>query len=241
MDVSGAMEGVRADRLLLAVAEHLRVPLTAIARRAELGQLTGRTESADADAIRTQACAALALVDSYLLSLELTGKRSSLELEPVSASSMLVDAAHELDRFAKHYQVQLEVEVGGKFGPVIGNPQGLRAALLSLGFSLVEAQAAQDMQGPRRVMMAMHRTPLGIAAGAYGNYQALNANHWRTALRLAGRAQQPITNLAPGSGAGLFVADTILRSMNSRLRVGRYQRQSGLAATLQPSPQLHLV
>ena len=241
MDVSDSVEGVQADSLLLSVAEHLKVPLTTIARQAELSQLTGRVELVDAYAIRTQAAAALNLVDSYLLGLELMSRQASLELEPVSVSSMLVDAAHDLDRFAKHYGVQLEVELGGKFGPVMSNPQGLRAALLSLGFALVEAQAAQDIQGPRRVILATHRAPRGIVTGIYGRYEALSADRWRAALGLAGKARQPITSLVPGSGAGLFVADTILRSMETRLRVSKYLNRSGLAATLQSSPQLSFV
>jgi K+-sensing histidine kinase KdpD len=241
MDVSNATEGVQAGSLLLSVAEHLKVPLTTIARQAELGQLTGQPDMTDAAAIRAQATAALTLVDSYLLGLELASKQAGLQLEPVSVSSTVMDAAHELDNFAKYYQVQLEVEVGGKFGPVMGHPQGLRAALLSLGFALVEAQASQDIQGPRRLVMATHRTPLGIVTGVYGKYEALSARRWRNALGLAGKARQPIANLTPGNGAGLFVADTILRSMDSRLRVGRYSRQSGLAATFQPSHQLQFV
>jgi len=233
--------GVRADSLLLSVAEHLKVPLTTIARQAELGQLTGQAELIDAAAIRTQAVAALTLVDSYLLGLELMSKQASLELEPVSVSSTLVDAAHDLEQFARQYRVELEVSIGGKFGPVMCHPNGLRAALLSLGFALVEAQASQDMQGPRRVVLATHRTPLGIVAGVYGRYEALNSERWRAALGLVGTARQPLTNLMPGSGAGLFVADTIMRSMNAQLRVGRYQQQRGLATTLKPSSQLQFV
>lgn len=138
--------------------------------------------------------------------------------------------------------MQLEVEIGGRFGPVMSHPNGLRAALLSLGFALVEAQASQELQGkPRRVVLATHRTPLGIVTGIYGQYEALSSARWRAALGLVGKARQPLTNLTPGSGAGLFVADTIMRSMHTRLRVGRYHRQSGLAATLQLSQQLRFV
>ena len=57
------------ERLLVSVAEQLKVPLTQIARRAELGE--ARILPIDARAVHTEATAALALVDSYLLSLEL--------------------------------------------------------------------------------------------------------------------------------------------------------------------------
>ena len=241
MDSIADGEGVDADSLLLSVAEQLKAPLTAIACQAELGQLTGRVELTDTAAIRTQAISALTLVDSYLLGLDLMHRQSHLQLEPVSLSSTITDAAHDLTRFAGHYNVQLEVEVQGRYGPVMSNSQGLRAALLSLGFALVEAQASPDMRGPKRVVLAAHRTPRGIVSGIYGQYERLSAEHWRAALGLVGRAPQPISALTSGSGAGLFVADVILRSMESRLRVGRYRRQSGLAATFQPSQQLMIV
>jgi hypothetical protein len=83
---------LRTDSLLLSVAEHLKVPLTTIARQAELGQLTGQVNLTDAAAIRAQAMAALTLVDSYLLGLELLSRQASLELEPVSVASTLTDA-----------------------------------------------------------------------------------------------------------------------------------------------------
>lgn len=132
MGSSAGGEQVRADSLLLSVAEQLKVPLTAIARQAELGQLTGDAERVDPAAIRMQATAALTLVDSYLLGLELLRTEERLHLEPVSISSTLTDAAHDLDRFAQQYQVQLEVEIGGKYGPVMGNPRA-SGQRLSLG------------------------------------------------------------------------------------------------------------
>ncbi len=239
--IAGGNEHVRADSLLLSVVEHLKVPLTTIARQAELGQLTGQAELTDVAAIRTQALAALTLLDSYLLGLELMNRSASLELEPVSVSSTLMDAAHDLDQFARQYRVELEVVVGGKFAPVMSHPNGLRAALLSLGFALIESQAARDVRQPRRVVLATHRTPFGVVAGAYGQHEALSTDRWRAALGLVGKARQPLTSFMPGSGAGLFVADTIMRSMHTQLRVGRYLRQSGLAATLQPSHQLTFV
>lgn len=241
MDIPFGGERLGADDLLFSVAEHLKTPLTAIVRQAELGQLTGQAGLVDAAAIRTQAAAALTLLDSYLLGLNLMHSQMLLQLEPVSVTSTVVDVAHDLSRFAGCCNVQLEVEVQGKYGPVMSNPQGLRAALLSLGFALVEAQAVQDVSGPKRVVVAAHRSPHGIVTGVYGQYEKLSASHWRAALGLVGRARQPIATLTSGNGAGLFVADAILRSMETKLRVGRYQRQSGLAATLQPSKQLTIV
>jgi K+-sensing histidine kinase KdpD len=240
MQLAAAEAGTEWGDLLSAVAEQLKVPLTVISRQAELGQLTGSTDVAGTALMRTQADAALQLVDSYLLGLELLRSQAQLELEPVSVSSTLVDTAHALTRFAREYNVDIEVEVGGKYEPVMAHARGLRAALLSLGFGLVEALAAND--GKRQCLkLATHRTPQGIITGVYGVGDGLQAAQWRNALKLIGRAQQPLTGLSAGTGAGLFVADTIFKGMASQLRVGLWQHQRGLAATLQPSRQLQLV
>lgn len=229
-----------ANELLVSVAEQLKVPLAIIARQAELRELTGSESSMDVAIIAAQADAALILVDSYLLGLELLQSQTRLELEPVSVSSMLVDAAHELHGFARQYGITVEMETAGRYGPVMSNPRGLKAALLSLGFALIEAQAAAAEDVPHKVVLATHRTPHGIITGIYGS-QSVTMDAWRRALTLCGKASQPLTGLSSGSSAGLFVADAILRSMDSRLRPGRYLRRGGLAATLQPSRQLQLV
>lgn len=229
-----------ANELLVSVAEQLKVPLAIIARHAELGSLVGSDSSLDSNTIATQAEAALVLVDSYLLGLELLRTQTQLEFEPVSVSSMLVDTAHELFGFARQYGITVELETAGKYGPVMSNPRGLKAALLSLGFALIEAQAAAEQDTSHRVTLAMHRTPHGIVTGMYGT-QSVTADAWHRALVLCGKARQPLTELSYGSSAGLFVADTILRCMDTRLRPGRYLRRGGLAATLQPSRQLQLV
>jgi hypothetical protein len=234
-------QAAQPDRLLLSIAEQLRQPLTSIARQAELAQLTGDVQLVHNHGIRTQATAALSLLDSYLLGLDLLRDPDQLQLQPISLSSLLADTWHELDAFAKHYNVELELITGGKYGPVMGHPAGLKAAMLSVGFALVEAQAEWAERKHKVISLAVHRTPHGIVAGVYGQQPAVNASTWRTALELCGQARQPFVGLPGASAAGLFVADAILRSMNSRLRVGRYQHQGGLAATLQPSQQLQFV
>jgi len=226
-----------ATELLRSVAEQMKLPLTQIVRQVELANLGAGP--VDTQALQTQATVALTLVDSYLLGLQLLSEQASLALEPVSVASTLTDTAHELSRFAKQYNVGLEVHVAGRYEPVMAHHVGLRAALLSLGYALVEAQAAQG--GKRRLVLASHRGAHGIVAGLYGKYENLQASQWRRALELCGRAGQPFTTVSTGSGAGLFVADAILQAMATRLRVGRYHKQTGLAATLLPSQQLRLV
>lgn len=244
--IAAEAAGTEWGDLLSAVAEQLKVPLTIIARQAELWAVspesTPSSLSTYGQATRIQADAALQLVDCYLLGLELLRGQTQLNLEPVSVSSTLVDAAHALSRYARQYEVRIEVEVAGKYEPVMAHGRGLKAALVALGFSLIEAQAAhEDRRAHQRLVLGTHRTAHGISTGIYGMDSGLHPSDWRAARQLAGRAPQPFVGLSPGSGAGLFVADTIFRSMASELRVGLWQRRRGLAATLQPSRQLQLV
>ncbi|HEV2403276.1 MAG TPA: hypothetical protein VGS08_03685 [Candidatus Saccharimonadales bacterium] len=230
---------VPANELLTSVAEQLKLPLSNIARASELAQLTDRIGMAELSAIHAQAMAALTLVDGYMLGLELLRDQASLALEPVSISSVLTEVAHALEGFAKQYRVVIELEITGKYGPVLGHRAGLRAVFMSLGQELIEAQAAHTKSA--RLTLAASRSGYGITAGMYSNYEELQAVHWKQALELCGRARQPFTMMSAGSGAGIFVADTILQAMDTRLRVGRYRRQRGLVTVLRSSPQLSLV
>lgn len=230
---------IPANELLKSVAEQLKLPLMNIARQSELSQLLGHIEPAELLGIQTNAIAALSLVDSYMLGLDLLRKQEPLDLEPISVSSAMTEVAHTLELFAKQYGVIIELEIGGKYGPVMGNYRGLKAALVSLGYELIEAQAAHT-RSPH-LTLAATRNVHGVAAGMYSAYEDLQAEHWRRAVELCGQAQQPFTTLTTGSGAGIFVADTILQSMDARLRVGHYHKQRGLVTVLRPSPQLRLV
>jgi hypothetical protein len=232
-----AIESQDVTQLLRSVADQLKQPLTAIARQAELGQLTGDSSLVDLSAVRTHATAALTLVDCYLLGLQLVRDQASLALEPVSVSSTLVEIAHELDGFARQYGTTLELRIAGKYEPVMAHRTGLKSALLALGYALLEGYPLKG----GHLTLAVHRTPHGIVTGLYGNYEQLSAAHWRKALELHGKAPQPFSALCAGNGAGLFVAEAILQAMSTRLRVGKHQNQQGLATTLQASQQLSIV
>jgi len=146
--VPGGGQNIAGDmQLLQSIAEQLKMPLTAIARQAELGEFGADISALDFRAVGEQASTALALVDNYLLGLQLATGQEILALEPVSAASVLADVAHELDSFAKRYGVPLEVHIAGKYEPVMANRKALRAALTSLGYELIAAQAAQCEAG----------------------------------------------------------------------------------------------
>ena len=226
-----------ASRLLQSVAEQLKSPLSIIARTAELGELTGSMQSNDAASIQAHATTALTLVESYLLGLQLLRDQTTLLLEPVSVSSLLVEVAHELQPLAQQYRVDVDLRIAGKYEPVMAHPKGLKLALLALGASLLEGYRLPD----KRLLLAVHRTHKGIVTGLYGAYHDLHGKEWRRALQMKGLVDQPLGTISTGSAAGLFIADAILRSMDTNLRVGKHLKQYGVATILQPSQQLQFV
>ena len=139
MAVDNKMSPILSQQLLLNVAEELKLPLEQIARRAEQGIMTGLP---DLFAIQSSAEAALKLIDNYTLGVRLSLEQQPIDTESVSVSSVLYDVGQELRGLAKSYGVELELNIGGKFGPVLVNRQGLQAALASLGAALIEALPA---------------------------------------------------------------------------------------------------
>lgn len=230
---------VLSQELLLALAEQLKVPFMQIARQAELATLN--KELGSLTDISTAASGALTLIDNYILGVQLAQQPNYMfDTEPVSVSSVLYDATAELLPLANAYGVQLDLSIGGKFTPVMAHRRGLQAALVSLGYALIESLPANDST-QMRLQFSAHRCRYGVVAGVYCDAENLSAKTLQQGRKLHGKARQPLTQLSPSSGAGIFVADAILQAMQSQLTASRHHRLHGLAAVLQPNPQLQLV
>jgi len=225
------------ERLLLTVAEQLKVPFVQIAHLAEQSKL--EPSSANWQTVRATAAAALGLVESYALSLRLHGNLDQPELVPMTVSSLLYDTAQELSQFAKQYNVELELDASAHLLPIMGDRAVLQSALTSLGYVFVEASTAVEKRSV--VRLAAYRTRYGIVAGLYSSMPDFGADSLRRAHQLHGRARQPLQQLAASPAAGVFVADSLLQTLSARLHVARYHKLTGLAATLVPSQQLQLV
>jgi len=230
-----AFEYAPQERLLRALAEQLKMPLLHIARSAELG---GRNRRQTLDSIAYTADMAMQLIDSYLLSTELQGQ-PSLQLEPVSISSVLQEVAHRLAPLAKQYDQDLEISLSGRYGPVMGHRDSLDAAYTMLGYAMIESQPVGDQRST--VTLGAHKSSVGLVAGVFGNQEGLTADMFRRARALYGRSRQPLPSLSSSAGASIFVADSLLGAMSTSLRVAHHHKMSGFAATFSPSQQLQLV
>ena len=232
-----AEPSILSQQLLLHVAESLKLPLMQIGRQAEYGLQSGQS---DLQTIQSTADSALRLLDNYALGIRLSFESHHLDSESVSVSSVLYDAGQDLDALAKRYGVTLELDIAGRFEPVLAHRQGLQSALVSLGASLIEALPA--LESPQLTLrLATHRTRYGIVAGLYADTEQLSHAVLSRGRRLHGTSRQPLLNLTHTSGAGVLVADSILRAMRLRLQSSRHHRLYGLGTVLQPAKQLQLV
>lgn len=240
MAAAQALTAAEAYRqLFLSVGEELKQPLLHIGRRAELGRL--ESSHAGLQEIQETADMTLRLLDSYLLSLRLgLDAEAQLAVAPVSLSSVLHDTREQLQATARHYGVTLELHVQGRYEPVLAHAEGLTNALLGLGYALIAALPASGAS-VQKLQLATHRSSAGLVAGIYGDVHGLTPRALRRGRELHGRVRQPLVGAAPGSSAGVFMADSILNAMQARLRVGRFNRLPGFAITLPPSRQLQLV
>lgn len=228
---------ILSQHLLLGLTEELKLPLLRIARRSEQLVLSGQT---DLTTIQTTADSALRLLDSYALGVRLALEQDNLAREPVSVSSVLYDTGQQLDALAKSYGVALQLNVAGRFEPVVAHRQGLQAALVALGAALIEALPAQETS-QLSLQLATHRSRYGIVAGLYADTRQLATDVLRRGRALQRRSRQPLVAVSHSSGAGIFIADAILEAMGLSLKTSRHQRLYGLGTVLQPNHQLRLV
>lgn len=230
------------ERLLRALAEELKLPLLQIARQTELEGFTdrGSAPQADLNQIGDTARMALKLLDGFLLGSQLQALEN-VPMEPVSLSSALTEAAHRLEPLARRNNCDIVVSLGGKYSPAMANRQSLDSALLLLGYSVIEGWSGEGEPGRHEVILGAHRSASGLVAGVFDNRPGLNADVLRRGRALAGSVRQTMPAISSDSGAGVFVADSLLRSMSAPLHAARHHKRSGLAATFHPSKQLSLV
>jgi hypothetical protein len=151
----------------------------------------------------------------------------------------LNDTAHKLAPLARQNDCDIEIQLSGKYGPAMAHPGSLQSALMLLGYSLIEVRTTERRR--HRVVLGAHRSVRGLVTGIFDNQPGLSTDMFRRGRALYGTARQALPAVSGASGASVFVADALLRSMAAPLHVARHHKLAGLATTLHPSNQLQLV
>lgn len=223
----------------MTLAEQVKLPLTQIMHAAELLD-GGEAEDPHRQTIALASQSALRLIDGYLLSVELQ-REGQLNLEPVPISSLLYDTAEALQPAARAHGCEIELDVAGKYVPVMSHAGALSAALMNIGYSFIEAVSTAPKQPQRIIRLAVRRVPGGISAGVFAARPELTGDLLKRARLLHGRSHQPMAEFVSDAAAGIFVADQLLAHLESPMRVARMRGLNGLTATFIPSRQLSLV
>jgi hypothetical protein len=224
------------DKLLFAVIEQLKLPLTQIALQSELSKLQNTDSYSE---IKTIAAMAINLIDSYLIGVE---GSNMLAIEPVSLSSVLYDAASNVSDITRKYNCEILVDLPVKLGPVMADKSSLEAAFTMLGHSFVEAQADTERTKPPLIVLTAYRTVGGMtAAGVFSSDLVLSKTSLRRAYAILGGSRQPLPGFSQTTASGIFVADKILGNVSTNLKVAHHAKRSGLIATFAPSKQLELI
>ncbi len=231
-----ASDEQQVERLFASLAEQVKLPFLQVARAAELLGTDVQTDKNKQTIIETSQ-AATRLIDGFLLTMRLQ-QESQLALEPISISSVLFDTAELLDRYAKMHDCELELDVAGKYGPVMAHGAGLQAALANIGYSFIDAA---ESGRPKVIKLGVRRTRGGITAGVYSDASGLSSNMLKQAKLMHGKVHQPMTSFTNDTAAGVFVADSLLESLGAPMRIAHMRGMTGLAATFAPSRQLSLV
>ena len=177
-------------RLLRTLAEELKLPLMQIARLAELARITG--EQKQIEQAEVLADTTLKLLDSYVLSTQTMLGQQMLHLEPVSLSATLYDTAQYLHKLAKLYDCDIDLSVKGKFGLVMAHPGALQSAMMSLGYSFINAVSGLEKKGKAEIILSAKRNQHGVATGIYTSNQEIGSTLMKQAKELYGVARQPM-------------------------------------------------
>lgn len=233
-------EQTNEERLFLSLSEQLGHVFLLMTRLAERAQ-TMPAESRDAEwqIVHDISESAMLLTTAYADGSKLRHHLASPEIEPVTVSALLYDTAEQLRPLARQYGVELELDDLPRLTPVMSDRHILQAALTSLGQVFVLAQSEAEERTP--LTFAAHRTRFGVVAGVYSEANDLTVDAFRRASALYGRSSQPFGKLVSGPATGVFVADTLLQSISTKLHVARYRGHIGLGVTLPVCDQLQLV
>lgn len=226
----------QADQLFSCLAEQVKIPFLQVSYLSGLGDVP----VADSQKIHEISQAALKLIDGFLLSIRLQ-QDSTLPLEPVSASSLLYDTAEVLQPFAKLHDCELQLEVAGKYVPIMARSDVLKSALANIGYSFIGGFAQEDAKQNRTIRLAVRRNAHGVGVGVFADAPLLSSALFRQAKRMQGVSHQPLAQLSGEAMAGVFVAGKLFEELGNPLKVSRFGRMTGLAATFLPSRQLSLV
>lgn len=219
------------DDLFYCLAEQLKIPLVQISSLSESDSIKKNNK------INEISNATLRLIDGFILSSELSDS-SQFDLEPVAIGSLMYDVSQEINNYAKIYKCELNLDISNKCGLIMSNYRALHYALVNIGFSFINALSSKQ---ERSLRLTASINKDGVTAGIYVNSSDLGKELFIKSKSIKGKTYLPIQKFTSASIAGIFVADSILETIGSELKLSRNKGEVGLVTSLMKSNQLSLV
>ncbi len=219
------------------IAENLRSELHKFSSGVEYAQITGDLKGLDGPKYSAQAM--LKLIECYLDYIDQV--ESFKQTEPVSLSALLSSVMSSMSGFANWQQCDLDLQVMGKYQPVMANREVLKTVLTSLSSILILAQSEIVHRTRPVVTFVVRKTKAGISAGIYSSVNAIDSKTLKTARQLYGKPGNPTSKSLSNGSAGLFMADSLLGKMSNGLKVSKFNNMQGLSANFEVSQQIALV
>lgn len=231
------------DSLFFSLAEDLKTPLVRIAYKAELGQNGSDSANRQIDEILRTANETLSLLDAYLMGAKVQTEQIALALEPVNPALVLSDAANELSSYAKRFECELRLKLPTVSSSVLTNKNALQTAITAIARVFIAAQDILGSNNKKFIELACYHVKSGMAVGVFhsSTEKMLDAQLLSQARSHVGKAARPFVGLASGASAQLFVAEQILRGIDTNIRTANRSSLSGLAIDLSRCHQLKIV
>ncbi len=220
----------RDSRQERSLALQVQQALLQISQYAQIGTDSG--EEIDIVARRT-----LDMVNCYLLGSQ-SEHQMQLQLESISLGSIAQDVLHHLTPTARQYGCKLQLKSAGSGHLIFADKQMTKAALVSLGHSLIEQAATSSDNG--EIVLALRGKTETQTAGIFSPNVSVKARSLNQLRLLTGMASKQCAPFA-GTGTGIALADALLQKMDKQLFVSRFQRASGFAVSFDQSKQLQIV
>lgn len=219
------------DKNLKSLARELKIPLTAIAREAELHQIDG---------ISKKATEAMTLLDGYLLAAQTEYGQVGLPLETIGIGSVIYEVGQDIRGFASARQVQVMAHVNSH-SPVMAHRRGLKIALECLAQVALSSEPEGDSPGNRLELVTYEKRNGKTAAGVVSDRTRLTPRDLVRAALLNGQSHMSLSLSSAGSGIRLAIASQLAESIGAQLTILSRNGLNGVGLELAKSEQLQLV
>lgn len=208
------------------------MPLTAIAREADLHKIEG---------ISRKAADVMTLLDGYLLASQTEYGQLNLPLETTAVGSVIYEVSQDIRELAAEHEVAISMSTNSH-SAVTTNRRGLRIALGCLAQMALVSEKDDERPAKGELSLVSYEDRNGkTVAGVLSSDLHITPRDLKLADVLYGDSHIALSTQVSGSGIRLVIARQLAASLGAKLLPLRRRGMSGVGLELVKSQQLQLV